>query len=136
MDERLVPAGYVRSAGKESLAGCAPQSKRADRQCRSGRARSAEKGDSWRLIHVQRQLLPRLSAECPDEDFARYRAAEYGIPLCEGQKTVSSASRAVRISLATDAQAIERCFPIMSQLRPHLEPGRFVDTVQRQQGGG
>src|SRR5579862_7964622 len=35
----------------------------------------------------------------------------------------------------TDAD-IERCFPVMSQLRPHLARVAFVETVRRQAEGG
>ena len=49
---------------------------------------------------------------------------------------MSGVAQPVTIFLATTPEEIERCFPVMSQLRPHLEPGRFVETVQRQQAGG
>ena len=55
--------------------------------------------------------------------------------MCEGQEAVSGLARPVTIFVATAPEEIERCFPVMSQLRPHLEPGRFVETVQRQQSG-
>jgi GNAT superfamily N-acetyltransferase len=40
------------------------------------------------------------------------------------------------IALATEPAAIARCFPVMSQLRPHLEARDFVPRVQRQQAAG
>ena len=36
------------------------------------------------------------------------------------------------IELATSATEIEQCFPIVSQLRPHLNADEFVDLIQQQ----
>lgn len=41
-----------------------------------------------------------------------------------------------QIHVAESDQDIERCFPVMQQLRPHLLPAEFVPTVRRQQAGG
>jgi GNAT superfamily N-acetyltransferase len=49
---------------------------------------------------------------------------------------LSAVSPDVVISLATSAEAIVRCFPVMSQLRPHLREEEFVAQVRRQQVGG
>src|ERR1051325_10005186 len=43
---------------------------------------------------------------------------------------------AVNIRLADTDADIDRCFPVMSQLRPHLAAADFVETVRRQQGQG
>ena len=40
------------------------------------------------------------------------------------------------IALATTNAAIMRCFPVMSQLRPHLMEADFVARVKRQQRAG
>jgi len=40
------------------------------------------------------------------------------------------------IQIATTAAEIDRCFPVMSQLRPHLIAAEFVGRVQAQQGEG
>jgi len=40
------------------------------------------------------------------------------------------------ISLATTDAEIERCFPVMAQLRPHLRQQEFVSQVRRQAQGG
>jgi GNAT superfamily N-acetyltransferase len=40
------------------------------------------------------------------------------------------------IALATEPAVIARCFPVISQLRPHLEEREFVSRVQRQQAAG
>jgi GNAT superfamily N-acetyltransferase len=40
------------------------------------------------------------------------------------------------IRLATSDEDIVRCFPVMQQLRPHLDEREFVPTVRRQQAGG
>jgi GNAT superfamily N-acetyltransferase len=40
------------------------------------------------------------------------------------------------ILLATAEDAIARCFPVVHELRPHLEEAEFVDRVQRQQQQG
>jgi GNAT superfamily N-acetyltransferase len=37
------------------------------------------------------------------------------------------------ISIATSIQAITDCFPVMAELRPHLELPDFITQVQRQQ---
>jgi hypothetical protein len=37
------------------------------------------------------------------------------------------------ISIATSIQAITDCFPVIKELRPHLELTDFVAQVQRQQ---
>lgn len=42
-----------------------------------------------------------------------------------------------RVIRTADSDAdIERCFPVMAQLRPHLERVAFVETVRRQAEGG
>lgn len=40
------------------------------------------------------------------------------------------------IALASSADEIRRCFPVMAELRPHLTEAAFVAQVQRQQQGG
>jgi GNAT superfamily N-acetyltransferase len=40
------------------------------------------------------------------------------------------------IRVADSDADIERCFPVMTQLRPHVERAAFVDTVRRQAEGG
>jgi GNAT superfamily N-acetyltransferase len=40
------------------------------------------------------------------------------------------------IRLAESDRDIARCFPVMAQLRPHLEEAAFVATVRRQVAGG
>ncbi|HXT11466.1 MAG TPA: GNAT family N-acetyltransferase [Candidatus Angelobacter sp.] len=40
------------------------------------------------------------------------------------------------ISLATNHKDIQRCFPVMAQLRPHLKETEFVERVKRQQEAG
>lgn len=41
-----------------------------------------------------------------------------------------------KIQIATTPAEIDRCFPVMSQLRPLLVPGEFVERVQAQQAEG
>lgn len=41
-----------------------------------------------------------------------------------------------RIALAETDAAIGRCFPVMHQLRPHLQAAEFVTQVRRMQAGG
>jgi GNAT superfamily N-acetyltransferase len=41
-----------------------------------------------------------------------------------------------KIQIATTAEEIDRCFPVMSQLRPLLVASEFVGVVQRQQAEG
>jgi GNAT superfamily N-acetyltransferase len=38
-----------------------------------------------------------------------------------------------QISIATSMQAISDCFPVMSELRPHLSLAEFISQVRRQQ---
>lgn len=45
-------------------------------------------------------------------------------------------SEPVRIWLAGRDEEIDRCFPVMVQLRPHLARRDFVDRVRRMQGEG
>ena len=40
------------------------------------------------------------------------------------------------IRVAESDRDIERCFPVMVQLRPHLEEATFVATIRRQGAGG
>ena len=40
------------------------------------------------------------------------------------------------IALATTPEEIQRCFPVMAELRPHLKAEEFVARVQRQQNAG
>ena len=40
------------------------------------------------------------------------------------------------IALATTRDDIQRCFPVMAQLRPHLREADFVTRIQRQQREG
>jgi GNAT superfamily N-acetyltransferase len=40
------------------------------------------------------------------------------------------------IRLAESDRDIERCFPVMAQLRTHLEEATFVSTIRRQEAGG
>ena len=40
------------------------------------------------------------------------------------------------IRVADAADDIARCFPVMAQLRPHLDQHTFVDRVRRQQAEG
>lgn len=42
----------------------------------------------------------------------------------------------MEIRLAETDAEIRRCFPVMVQLRPHLEEEEFVARVRRQQGAG
>ncbi len=39
---------------------------------------------------------------------------------------------AFNIRVAETDDEIERCFPVMAELRPHLSRGRFVDQIRRQ----
>lgn len=41
-----------------------------------------------------------------------------------------------KIHLAQSDHDIERCFPVMQQLRPHLLVAQFLATVRRQEAGG
>jgi len=41
-----------------------------------------------------------------------------------------------KIKLAETAAEIARCFPVMAQLRPHLNPEEFVARVEAQQAQG
>jgi GNAT superfamily N-acetyltransferase len=40
------------------------------------------------------------------------------------------------IALATTSEDIQRCFPVMAELRPHLKAEEFVARVRRQQKDG
>lgn len=40
------------------------------------------------------------------------------------------------VLIANSAETIARCFPIMRELRPHLQPDEFVARVQRQHAQG
>jgi hypothetical protein len=40
------------------------------------------------------------------------------------------------VDLVDSDEHIERCFAVMVQLRPHLEPEAFVETVRRHRAGG
>jgi GNAT superfamily N-acetyltransferase len=40
------------------------------------------------------------------------------------------------IFLATRREEIQRCFPVLAQLRPHLQESEFVNRVKRQQREG
>jgi GNAT superfamily N-acetyltransferase len=40
------------------------------------------------------------------------------------------------IKEATTDADIRQCFPVMTQLRPHLRPGEFVSRIRRQQHAG
>jgi len=42
----------------------------------------------------------------------------------------------IAIALADTPATIQRCFPVMTQLRPHLLEQEFVGRVQRQQAQG
>ena len=42
----------------------------------------------------------------------------------------------MQVHLATTDTDIDRCFPVMSQLRPHLKSATFVEQVRRQQERG
>jgi len=42
----------------------------------------------------------------------------------------------MKIMLAETNDEIQRCFPVMVQLRPHLEAAEFVNRVRRQAEGG
>jgi GNAT superfamily N-acetyltransferase len=42
----------------------------------------------------------------------------------------------MNVALATTDAEIERCFPVMQQLRPHLVSTEFVARVRRQQAEG
>jgi GNAT superfamily N-acetyltransferase len=42
----------------------------------------------------------------------------------------------VTIRIAESDEEIARCFPVVSQLRPHLTETEFVPTVRRQEKGG
>jgi GNAT superfamily N-acetyltransferase len=41
-----------------------------------------------------------------------------------------------KINLAETEEEIKRCFPVMSQLRPHLAQQEFIERVQMQQEDG
>ena len=41
-----------------------------------------------------------------------------------------------RIATALSAADVQRCFPVMQELRPHLDLERFCDQVQRQEADG
>ena len=41
-----------------------------------------------------------------------------------------------RIRLAETREDVARCYAVMHELRPHLEPGPFVDQVARQRAEG
>lgn len=43
---------------------------------------------------------------------------------------------AIHLALATSDAEIAACFPVMVQLRPHLDAADFVARVRRMQGGG
>ena len=45
-------------------------------------------------------------------------------------------SEAVKVWIATRDEEIDRCFPVMVQLRPHLARREFVERVRRMQGEG
>ena len=40
------------------------------------------------------------------------------------------------IRLAMTDEEIERCYPVMRQLRPHVPEGEFLPIVRRQEAGG
>ena len=40
------------------------------------------------------------------------------------------------IRFAVSAADLERCFPVMQELRPHLKAGEFADRVRRQEEPG
>lgn len=40
------------------------------------------------------------------------------------------------VQLARSDEEILRCFPVMQQLRTHLQEGDFVSTIRRQEDGG
>jgi GNAT superfamily N-acetyltransferase len=42
----------------------------------------------------------------------------------------------MQIRLAASVAELERCFPIIVQLRPHLDKAHFIQQVQRQQQEG
>ena len=42
----------------------------------------------------------------------------------------------VHIAIATTDTDIQRCFPVMYQLRPHLIEGEFVERIRRQEQQG
>lgn len=42
----------------------------------------------------------------------------------------------ITIALADTDAAIARCFPVMTQLRPHIAESVFVQRIRRQQAGG
>jgi GNAT superfamily N-acetyltransferase len=42
----------------------------------------------------------------------------------------------MKVKLATSVTELERCFPVVVQLRPHLDCDRFIAQVQRQQQAG
>jgi GNAT superfamily N-acetyltransferase len=42
----------------------------------------------------------------------------------------------VTISHAKDPEAVQRCYPVMAQLRPHLSAEAFSEQAQRQMGEG
>lgn len=49
---------------------------------------------------------------------------------------MSELAASLSISLAETEEQIERCFPVMQQLRPHLVERDFVQRVRAQQGSG
>lgn len=40
------------------------------------------------------------------------------------------------IHIAQSDREINSCFPVIQQLRPHLDPGEFLERIHRQQQGG
>jgi GNAT superfamily N-acetyltransferase len=50
--------------------------------------------------------------------------------------TDPSAEDTVTITHAKDPEAVQRCYPVMAQLRPHLSAEAFCEQAQRQMGEG
>lgn len=46
--------------------------------------------------------------------------------------TRSEMQMSERIFLATEDQEIQSCYPVMAELRPHVEPDEFLSRVKRQ----
>jgi GNAT superfamily N-acetyltransferase len=58
------------------------------------------------------------------------------MPPAMEPNTEPATNDTVTISHAKDQQAVERCYPVMAQLRPHLSAEAFAEQAQRQMNEG
>src|SRR5258705_13471036 len=58
--------------------------------------------------------------------------SRWSLPACVTFDT----STMVTIAIGVSPAEIERCFPVMAQLRPHLSRDSFVERVDRQKAHG